>query len=70
MHNIFKFFLTAFLLIIITCAQKTEKKGTIIPKDAVDAVIEKLNANSSKYSSNTDFLIKSKDELDKLKQKV
>jgi len=40
MHNIYKFLLPAFLLIIITCTQTTEKKGTIIPEDAI---IEKLN---------------------------
>ena len=38
--------------------------------DLITAVIEELITNTSKYTSNTDFLIKSKDELDKLKQKV
>jgi len=44
----------------------TGKSGS----DLITAVIEELIVNSSKYTSNTDFLIKSKDELDKLKQKV
>ena len=44
----------------------TGKSGS----DLISAVIEELINNTSKYSSNTDFLIKSKDELDKLKAKV
>jgi hypothetical protein len=36
----------------------------------IAAVIEELINNTSKYTGNTDFLIKSKDELGKLKDKV
>ena len=36
----------------------------------IAAVIEELINNTSKYTGNTDFLIKSKDELGKLKGKV
>jgi len=38
--------------------------------DLIIAVIDELISNTSKYTSNTDFLIKNKGELDKLKQKV
>jgi len=44
----------------------TGKSGT----DLIIAVIEELINNTSKYTSNTDFLIKSKDELGKLKDKL
>ncbi len=38
--------------------------------DLIIAVIDELILNTSKYTSNTDFLIKNKGELDKLKQRV
>jgi len=38
--------------------------------DLIIAVIDELISNTSKYTSNTDFLIKNKGELDKLKQRV
>jgi len=38
--------------------------------DLIAVVIEELINNTSKYTNNTDFLIKSKDELGKLKEKV
>jgi len=38
--------------------------------ELINAVIEELINNTSKYTSNTDFLIKSKKELSKLKEKV
>ncbi len=38
--------------------------------DLIIAVIDELVSNTSKYTSNTDFLIKNKGELDKLKQRV
>jgi len=44
----------------------TGKSGS----DLIKAVIEELINNTSKYTSNSDFLIKSKDELGKLKDKV
>ena len=44
----------------------TGKSGS----DLIVAVIEELINNTSKYTSNTDFLIKSKDELGKLLEKV
>jgi hypothetical protein len=44
----------------------TGKSGS----DLIIAVIEELIKNTSKYTSNTDFLIKKKDELGKLKEKV
>ncbi|MFW9828512.1 MAG: hypothetical protein ACFFEY_13055 [Candidatus Thorarchaeota archaeon] len=44
----------------------TGKSGT----ELIMAVIEELINNTSKYTSNTDFLIKSKDELSKLKEKI
>ncbi len=44
----------------------TGKSGS----DLITAVIEELVKNTSKYTSNTDFLIKKKDELGKLKEKV
>ncbi len=44
----------------------TGKSGS----DLITAVIEELIKNTSKYTSNTDFLIKKKDELGKLKEKV
>ena len=44
----------------------TGKSGS----DLISTVIEELINNTSKYTANTDFLIKSKDELDKLKTKV
>ncbi len=47
-------------------AGSTGKSGS----DLISAVIEELINNTSKYTSNADFLIKSKDDLDKLKQKV
>jgi len=44
----------------------TGKSGS----DLISVVIEELINNTSKYTNNTDFLIKSKDELGKLKEKV
>ncbi len=44
----------------------TGKSGS----DLITTVIEELINNTSKYTSNTDFLIKNKGELDKLKQSV
>ncbi|UCC18966.1 MAG: hypothetical protein JSV62_12775 [Promethearchaeota archaeon] len=44
----------------------TGKSGS----DLIVAVIEELINNTSKYTSNTDFIIKNKDELSKLKEKV
>lgn len=44
----------------------TGKSGS----ELIVAVIEELINNTSKYTSNTDFLIKSKDELNKLKEKL
>lgn len=38
--------------------------------DLIAAVIEELINNTGNYTANADFLIKSKDELDKLKSKV
>jgi hypothetical protein len=38
--------------------------------ELIIAVIEELIINTSKYTSSTDFLIKSKDELSKLKEKI
>ncbi|MHA1292706.1 MAG: hypothetical protein ACTSQJ_08585 [Promethearchaeota archaeon] len=38
--------------------------------EKINAVIEELINNTDKYTSNTDFLIKSKEELGKLKEKV
>jgi hypothetical protein len=38
--------------------------------ELINAVIGELMNNTSKYTSNTDFIIKSKDELGKLKEKV
>lgn len=43
----------------------TGKSGS----DLITAVIEELINNTSNYTANTDFLIKSKDELGKLKEK-
>ena len=47
-------------------AGSTGKSGT----EVIIAVIGELISNTSKYTSHTDFLIKSKDELSKLKEKV
>ena len=44
----------------------TGKSGS----DLIAAVIEELINNTSNYTSNTDFIIKSKDDLGKLKEKV
>jgi len=44
----------------------TGKSGS----DLISAVIEELINNTGNYTANADFLIKSKDELDKLKGKV
>jgi hypothetical protein len=44
----------------------TGKSGS----DLINAVIAELLNNGSKYTSNTDFLIKSKDELGKLKERI
>ena len=44
----------------------TGKSGS----DLIKTVIEELINNTSKYTGNTDFLIKNKDELGKLKGKV
>jgi hypothetical protein len=44
----------------------TGKSGS----DLIAAVIAELISDTSKYTSNTDFLIKGKDELGKLKEKV
>ena len=44
----------------------TGKSGS----ELIVAVIEELINNTSKYTSNTDFLIKSKKELGKLKEKI
>ncbi len=38
--------------------------------ELIIAVIEELISNTSKYTSSTDFLIKSKDELSKLKENI
>lgn len=43
----------------------TGKSGS----DLIAAVIEELINNTSNYTANTDFLIKNKDELGKLKEK-
>ncbi|MDX1799246.1 MAG: hypothetical protein R3255_11405 [Candidatus Lokiarchaeia archaeon] len=44
----------------------TGKSGS----DLINAVIGELVNSTEKYTSNTDFIIKSKDELGKLKEKV
>ncbi|MFW9998762.1 MAG: hypothetical protein ACFE9Q_15130 [Candidatus Hodarchaeota archaeon] len=44
----------------------TGKSGS----DLIHAVIEELLNNTNKYTANKDFLIKSKEELSKLKDKV
>ncbi|MFX0039137.1 MAG: hypothetical protein ACFFCY_14395 [Promethearchaeota archaeon] len=44
----------------------TGKSGS----DLINAVITELVNNTSNYTSNSDFIIKSKDELAKLKEKV
>ena len=44
----------------------TGKSGS----DLIASVIEELINNTSNYTANTDFIIKSKDELGKLKEKV
>jgi hypothetical protein len=44
----------------------TGKSGT----DLIKAVIDEIISNTSKYTANTDFIIKTKDELSKLKEKV
>lgn len=38
--------------------------------DKIQAVIQELITNTAKYTSNPDFLIKSKDQLGKLKEKL
>ncbi|MFX1364908.1 MAG: hypothetical protein ACFFCE_07680 [Promethearchaeota archaeon] len=47
-------------------AGSTGKSGS----ELISAVIEELINNTSKYTNNIDFIVKSKDELEKLKQKV
>ena len=47
-------------------AEGTGKSGS----ELIAAVIEELINNTSKYTNNTDFLIKNKDETGKLKEKV
>jgi len=44
----------------------TGKSGS----DLINTVIAELVSNTSKYTSNADFIIKSKNELEKLKNKV
>jgi len=44
----------------------TGKSGS----DLITTVIEELINNTSNYTNNTDFLIKSKDQLDKLKERI
>ncbi len=44
----------------------TGKSGS----DLINALIAELVSNTSKYTSNADFIIKSKNELEKLKNKV
>ena len=44
----------------------TGKSGS----DLIATVIEEILNNTSNYTANTDFIIKSKDELSKLKEKV
>ena len=44
----------------------TGKSGS----ELIKAIIEELINNTSKYTNNTDFLIKRKDEIGKLKEKV
>ncbi len=44
----------------------TGKSGS----DLINAVIAEIVSSTSKYTSNVDFIIKSKDELSKLKDKV
>ncbi|MFX1420339.1 MAG: hypothetical protein ACFE9N_15625 [Promethearchaeota archaeon] len=44
----------------------TGKSGS----DLIATVIEELINNTAKYTGNTDFIIKNKDELSKLKEKV
>ncbi|MFW9970725.1 MAG: hypothetical protein ACFFDF_11050 [Candidatus Odinarchaeota archaeon] len=44
----------------------TGKSGS----DLINTVITEIVKNTLKYTSNTDFIIKSKDELSKLKEKV
>ncbi|MFW9821170.1 MAG: hypothetical protein ACFFE5_16315 [Candidatus Thorarchaeota archaeon] len=47
-------------------AGSTGKSGS----DLINAVITELVKNTSEYTSNADFIIKSKDELGKLKDKL
>ncbi len=47
-------------------AESAGKSGS----DLIKMVITELINNTSNYTSNTDFIIKSKDELSKLKEKV
>ena len=47
-------------------AESSGKTGS----DLIAAVIEELIKNTSNYTTNTDFLIKNKAELSKLKEKV
>jgi hypothetical protein len=44
----------------------TGKSGS----DLIKVLIEEMINNTSKYTSNTDFIIKRKDELNKLKEKI
>ncbi|MHA1150526.1 MAG: hypothetical protein ACTSR8_20090 [Promethearchaeota archaeon] len=47
-------------------ADGTGKSGS----DLIEAVINELINNTEKYSANSDFIIKSQDELGKLKEKL
>ena len=49
--------------------QFTETSGKS-GSELIKAVIEELINNTANYTANTDFLVKSKDELGKLKEKV
>ena len=49
---------------------QTSRLKTLIINDLTVEEFKLLINNTSKYTSNTDFLIKSKDELGKLKEKV
>jgi len=47
-------------------AEGSGKSGS----ELIQAVIEEFTNNTANYTANTDFLVKSKDELGKLKEKV
>ncbi|HDZ18307.1 hypothetical protein LCGC14_0766240 [marine sediment metagenome] len=47
-------------------AEGSGKSGS----ELIKAVIEEFNSNTANYTANADFLVKSKDELGKLKEKV